>query len=76
LGAVLIGSVRLTPAELPADGALVSPVDEGGAGGGLNASSPATARLPTDVATIHDARILETFRIPQLPSRAKQSHRT
>ncbi|HEV8003418.1 MAG TPA: hypothetical protein VGP63_26380 [Planctomycetaceae bacterium] len=65
LGVVLIGSVRLTPPEPGSDGALSS-VCDGGADGGLNASSPARATLTTEVATIPDARILETFRISQL----------
>ncbi len=69
LGAVLIGSVRLTPGDRVAGGAVGAAVGSAGGkfGGGVNASpSTATARLPAEAAKIHDATIFETFRIPQL----------
>jgi hypothetical protein len=66
-GAVLIGSVRLTSEAPPADRTPGCAADADGGGGGPNASeSSANAKLPTDAATIHDARTVETFRIPQL----------
>jgi hypothetical protein len=66
---VLIGSVRLTPGDRVAGGAVGAAVGSAGGkfGGGVNASpSKATARLPAEAAKRHDATIFETFRIPQL----------